>query len=327
MDREEAFATAKALISGLPVNKSAIGFWDTPRTTSLTEQAAWRSATDRLEQIASEVEPNVAFYFLIWASDAAVGLGDLRRGLTMLPPATIGSRGSVRASDRLNLKHELAEPVDARDITSLFGPKVTAFGRSNIEAIELHIQLQLDLLAASGNALAIATWTADAHRHPAGYGLFSGQPSYIVTNPPPGCSFPLSRTAEECCTRLIREAENTWREECDLPRIGEGWVSETQLYYAVKAALSAFEVVQHYRPEWLGRQHLDVAVPQIRVALEYQGAQHDQPVAFFGGAEAFARTVERDRRKLSKCRRHGWRLIYVREGYSLGTVIAEILAS
>ncbi|GAA3274294.1 hypothetical protein GCM10020258_52190 [Sphingomonas yabuuchiae] len=113
---------------------------------------------------------------------------------------------------------------------------------------------------------------------------------------------------------LVRDAENTWREESDLPRVGEGWISETRLYYELKAAFPAIEVLQHHRPEWLGRQHLDIAIPSLRTAIEFQGAQHDLPVAFFGGEDAFIRTQERDRRKLGKCRKQGWRLFYAREG-------------
>jgi hypothetical protein len=126
---------------------------------------------------------------------------------------------------------------------------------------------------------------------------------------------------------MIREAENTWREEADLPRVGEGWIAETHLYNSIKSALPGVEVIHHYRSAWLGKQHLDVGIPELRVGVEYQGAQHDQPVAFFGGAEAFARTVERDKRKAAKCRRNGWRLIHVRDGYNLNALLLAITGS
>ncbi|MFT6228921.1 MAG: G:T-mismatch repair DNA endonuclease (very short patch repair protein) [Paracoccaceae bacterium] len=61
------------------------------------------------------------------------------------------------------------------------------------------------------------------------------------------------------------------------------------------------------------------------VALEYQGEQHDRPVAFFGGEEAFKKNIERDRRKLAKCRRNGVRIIYVRQFYKIDEVISNIL--
>jgi hypothetical protein len=325
MEREDAFATATAMISNLPKNDSAVDFWDTPRVDRVVDRGKWRAAADRLEQIAKAVDPDLAYYFLSWASDAAVGVGDLARGYELSPIPPVGTRQSSRVDGRLDLKLALGIPVDARDITSLFGPEVTAFGKRNIDAIELHVQVQLDLLVASGQPIRLQAWTADAHRHPAGYSLFNGHPSYLTTSPPAGWHFSLSPTTQACCARMVREAENTWREECDLPRVGEGWVAETQLYYALKSALPHLEVVQHYRSDWLGRQHLDVGIPRLRVGLEYQGAQHDQPVAFFGGEDAFARTVERDRRKLVKCRRHGWRLIYVREGYCLASVIADAI--
>lgn len=86
-------------------------------------------------------------------------------------------------------------------------------------------------------------------------------------------------------------------------------------------------VIQHGRPKWLGRQHLDIFMPDRGVAVEYQGEQHDRPVEFFGGEEAFRKNVERDRKKLSKCKRNGVRVIYVRAGYDLGEVIASISKS
>ncbi|OYW82526.1 MAG: hypothetical protein B7Z20_13870 [Sphingobium sp. 32-64-5] len=134
----------------------------------------------------------------------------------------------------------------------------------------------------------------------------------------------LSKKAEPEALRLIRDAENTWREEGGIPRVGEGWVSETTLFYQIKAVFADVEVIQHASPQWLGRQHLDIFIPALRIGVEYQGSQHDMPVAFFGGEEAFAANQKRDKTKKAKCTRHGVRLVYVREGYSLDTVVAEI---
>jgi hypothetical protein len=74
-----------------------------------------------------------------------------------------------------------------------------------------------------------------------------------------------------------------------------------------------------------GRQHLDIFVPAVNAAIEYQGEQHDRPVEFFGGAEAHALTAERDQRKAALCITHGVRLIYVRKGYDLSAVLSEIV--
>ena len=74
--------------------------------------------------------------------------------------------------------------------------------------------------------------------------------------------------------RIVRECENTVREEMDLPKIGEGWISETELYYQIKKAFPREIVIHHGRPAWLGRQHLDVYLPKKNIAIEYQGNQH-----------------------------------------------------
>lgn len=124
---------------------------------------------------------------------------------------------------------------------------------------------------------------------------------------------------------LEREARNHMRESLNLPRIGEGWVSETELFYLIKNAFPQTSVVQHGKPPWLGRQHFDIWIPRWRVALEYQGKQHYEPVAFFGGEEAFSQTVERDRRKKELAASHQVTLIEVREGYEADQVIQLVL--
>ena len=123
---------------------------------------------------------------------------------------------------------------------------------------------------------------------------------------------------------LTRQAENIVREEKGLPRVGEGWISETKLYNEIKEYLSDYEVVHHGSPDWSGRQHLDVYVPELRLAFEYQGLQHDEPVDYFGGQEAFEYQQRRDRKKLNLCKRHGIRIIYVREGYDIDSLKTEI---
>jgi hypothetical protein len=326
LNREEAFDKAIKLIADLPCQREVIDFWDMPEVRADSDRAKWRAAADRLTEIGQKVAPDLAEYFEIWASDAAVGAEDLERGLALMPPPGLGGRASLRASNILDLKLSLGGLPAARDITALFGPKVTKFGRENLGSVEQFIQLQLDARAAHGDPVDIARWTQDAHQHKAGYSLFNGHPSYLVVQPPGGWHFSYSKCAEAECVALVRDAENTWREESDLPRVGEGWISETRLYYELKAAFPAIEVLQHHRPEWLGRQHLDIAIPSLRTAIEFQGAQHDLPVAFFGGEDAFIRTQERDRRKLGKCRKQGWRLFYAREGYDLTDLIAQIAA-
>ncbi len=108
-----------------------------------------------------------------------------------------------------------------------------------------------------------------------------------------------------------KDIENIIRVEKSLPKIGEGWISETILYYQIKEAFPDFEVHQHSSPAWLGLQHFDIYFPKLNIAIEYQGKQHTQPVEFFGGHEAFIKNLERDERKRILCQKNETKLFYV----------------
>jgi hypothetical protein len=122
-----------------------------------------------------------------------------------------------------------------------------------------------------------------------------------------------------------KEIANIVREEKGLPKIGEGWISETLLYYEVKNALQDYEVKHHGSPKWLGLQHLDIYIPSLNIGIEYQGKQHMEPVAFFGGLEAFNKSLERDRRKKRLCDENGLELFYVYPETDTNKFIFELL--
>lgn len=126
------------------------------------------------------------------------------------------------------------------------------------------------------------------------------------------------------CKRLLREAENIVRERVGLPRIGEGWVSETELFILLRDAFDGTKVAQHTRPDWLSPQHLDVFFPEHLIGVEYQGAQHIKPVDYFGGEKAFKQQQRRDARKRRLCKKHKCRLIEVFQGYDIDEVVAQV---
>jgi hypothetical protein len=107
-----------------------------------------------------------------------------------------------------------------------------------------------------------------------------------------------------------REAENEIRELLGIHRIGEAWVSEVELLHMVQAIFPEQEVIHQASPEWLERQRFDVYIPNLKLAIEYQGRQHYEPVPFFGGQRGLEKTQERDRRKADLCRENGVDLIY-----------------
>ena len=128
----------------------------------------------------------------------------------------------------------------------------------------------------------------------------------------------------EQLTKFFRIAEDKFRVSIGIPKIGEGWVSETDLFYKLKEAFPSYAIVQHARPSWLGMQHLDIFFVDKNIAVEYQGLQHYQPVAIFGGEEGFEKTKQRDRIKLQKCQANGCHLLYVDESMSFAQVEEEI---
>ena len=128
----------------------------------------------------------------------------------------------------------------------------------------------------------------------------------------------------EIFSSIILSSENKFRNSRGVPNIGEGWVSETNLYYELKEYFHQEEVIHHGKPSWLGRQHIDIWFPEYKIGVEYQGLQHDEPVDFFGGEEIFKKNLERDERKKRLFKENDSILIEVRPNYKLDDVVNEI---
>jgi hypothetical protein len=120
-----------------------------------------------------------------------------------------------------------------------------------------------------------------------------------------------TRMYRRACTSLDRAIENIVREEFGFARVGEGWISEAQLYKVVCRIYAGIEVLRRHRPSWLEGLELDIYVPARSLAFEYQGQQHFYPVGVWGGQEALVDLQERDARKARLCAEHGVRLVAV----------------
>lgn len=123
---------------------------------------------------------------------------------------------------------------------------------------------------------------------------------------------------------ITRISENIVREEFNLPKVNQGWLSETKLYNEIVDWLPKLKIIHHARLSFLGKQHLDIFIPALKIGIEYQGIQHDKPVEYFGGIEAFYKNQERDLRKYDLCKSNSVRIVYVREGYNIEDVMKEI---
>lgn len=118
--------------------------------------------------------------------------------------------------------------------------------------------------------------------------------------------------------------QNDFRVSKGIPKIGEGWVSETELFYLLKDHYVNEIVKQHGKPKWLGRQHTDIWFPKHKIGIEYQGLQHDKPIDFFGGEKAFKKNKERDERKKELFKMNNSYLIEVRRNYNFESLVEEI---
>jgi len=69
------------------------------------------------------------------------------------------------------------------------------------------------------------------------------------------------------------------------------------------------DAIRELSPSWLRGQRLDIYVPSKRIAFEYQGEQHYQPIAVYGGAEGLVKGQRQDQRKRELCAANGVTLI------------------
>ena len=71
-----------------------------------------------------------------------------------------------------------------------------------------------------------------------------------------------------------------------------------------------FTVQREASPTWLNRQRFDVYIPELNLAIEYQGQQHYVAVDLFGGEEGLKRTKQRDKVKLQLSEINGVDIVY-----------------
>ena len=114
-----------------------------------------------------------------------------------------------------------------------------------------------------------------------------------------------------------RDAENRVRERLGMPRIGEAWVSETHLYHVIRALFPQYRIEREASPDWLGSMRFDIYMPEVGVAVEYQGEQHFQAIKRFGGEAGLEKTRERDRVKRERAAAAGVDVVEFRYDESL----------
>lgn len=120
-----------------------------------------------------------------------------------------------------------------------------------------------------------------------------------------------SEAVSELRNGIDRAIENSVREQFGIPKIGDSWVSETMLFNIVKDLYVDQKIIRHYRPDWLEGLELDIYLPDLKLAFEYQGIQHYQAVEHWGGKAQLEIQQEHDRRKKKLCEDLDIRLICI----------------
>jgi hypothetical protein len=129
--------------------------------------------------------------------------------------------------------------------------------------------------------------------------------------------------------KSIRILENECRYDFKQKIIG-AFFNEDLLFREVKRTFGEdYEVVSQGSPDWLSPQRFDIYFPKLNIAIEYQGAQHFEPIDFggMGNKEAerqFQNNLKRDELKKEKAQKNNCVLIYVLPGFDIEIVLNSI---
>lgn len=134
-------------------------------------------------------------------------------------------------------------------------------------------------------------------------------------------------------TRKIKKKDDVWRyadklltdayngafenfDKTHFVNSANKWITEELVFKLVKKICRDYKVIYQYRPFFLksslgGQMSYDIFISGLNIAVEYQGKQHFEPVAFFGGEPAFENLKKRDKEKQELSRKNGIKIIYI----------------
>jgi hypothetical protein len=115
---------------------------------------------------------------------------------------------------------------------------------------------------------------------------------------------------QEVMKEFRRVAENEIRSEIEYKELGKENINEKILLNIICSLYPGTRILHRARPHFLNGLELDIYLPDLSVGIEYQGAQHYQPVEHWGGDEAFRNTKSRDKNKKRLCKKHGIQIVY-----------------
>lgn len=108
---------------------------------------------------------------------------------------------------------------------------------------------------------------------------------------------------------------------CEIDSDEIKWKSEHKLYKLLKSYFS--DAIFQYRDAFLDKQSLDIYIPSLRIAFEYQGLQHFEAVEYFGGEEEFSVRQKNDKRKKELCKKNKIDLIEWRYDEDINKIMLD----
>ena len=87
---------------------------------------------------------------------------------------------------------------------------------------------------------------------------------------------------------------------------------ELSVYCKIKNIFYPLEVVHDYRPEWLGRSHLDIFISELNLAIEYNGHKfHHSSLGVSDFLDKVSRDSEYHLDKYNTCSKNSVQLLYI----------------
>jgi hypothetical protein len=271
-------------------------------------------------------EPTLSNGCRCWAYDSLLGQKKYELYLEKTEPSSPLGLATHPSNLRLNVQEHCGLDANPIDILRMFESRSSKFIRENAGLYRDCVKATFERATKTAGPwfeVLIKSMQEPEKRYP--HSLFQG--AVIPWGLTPlafdvRCFY--ASSADEAVKQLAKLAENEAREIIGVPKVGEGWISETALFRALENHFRQTTAIQHGQPAWLGRQHFDIWFPDWNIAVEFHGEQHFQAVDFFGGAEAFAKNVERDLRKAALARRHGVKLLVVTKEDDTSAVVCQI---
>lgn len=110
-------------------------------------------------------------------------------------------------------------------------------------------------------------------------------------------------------TQITAEEERILRKSYGYPEKGKTGMREKMLYDSACMIFGSENVIRHYRGAEMERLEIDVWIPDVKIALEYQGEQHSKHIPHWHGENGFDDQKKRDARKIMLCKKLGYRLM------------------